>query len=106
MVSADRQDGEHLWENWLAWTKVRRREDEVRARAEDTLDFLGLGHLAGERAGNLSGGQKKLLELGRTMMTEARLVLLDEPARSEEHTSELQSLMRTSYAVFCLKKKN
>src|SRR3546814_205391 len=86
MVSADRQDGEHLWENWLAWTKVRRREDEVRARAEDTLDFLGLRHLAGERAGNLSGGQKKLLELGRTMMTEARLVLLDEPAAGVNRT--------------------
>src|SRR3546814_16673362 len=44
MVSADRQDGEHLWENWLAWTKVRRREDEVRARAEDTLE-IGRAHV-------------------------------------------------------------
>ena len=86
MVAADHQDGERLWENWLAWSKVRRREDEVRARAEDTLAFLGLTHLTSERAGNLSGGQKKLLELGRTMMTDARLVLLDEPAAGVNRT--------------------
>ncbi|MGF1595092.1 MAG: ABC transporter ATP-binding protein [Kiloniellaceae bacterium] len=86
MVSADAQDGERLWENWLAWGKVRRREEEVRQRAEDTLDFLGLTHLARERAGNLSGGQKKLLELGRTMMTEPKLVLLDEPAAGVNRT--------------------
>ena len=42
------------------------------------IDFLNLKHLANELAGNLSGGQKKLLELGRTMMVEAKLVLLDE----------------------------
>ena len=43
------------------------------------LDFLGLTHLREELAGNLSGGQKKLLELGRGMMTDSKLVLLDEP---------------------------
>ena len=86
MVASDRQDGEHLWSNWLAAGRVRRREKEVCARAEDTLDFLGLTHLARERAGNLSGGQKKLLELGRAMMTEARLVLLDEPAAGVNRT--------------------
>ena len=86
MVAADRQDGERLWENWLAWGKVRRREDAVRRRALDTLDFLGLRQLAGERAGNLSGGQKKLLELGRTMMADPKLVLLDEPAAGVNRT--------------------
>src|SRR3546814_8458763 len=86
MVAADGQDGERLWENWLAWGKVRRREDEVRQRAMDTLAFLGLTPLARERAGNLSGGQKKLLELGRTMMTDARLGLLDEPAAGVNRT--------------------
>ena len=48
-------------------------------RAEESLAFLGLSHVRDELAGNLSGGQKKLVELGRTMMTDARLVLLDEP---------------------------
>src|SRR3546814_18499590 len=86
MVAADGQDGERLGENWLAWGKVRRREDEVRQRAMATLAFLGLTPLARERAGNLSGGQKKLLELGRTMMTDARLVLLDEPAAGVNRT--------------------
>src|SRR5690606_31213879 len=44
----------------------------------DVLEFLTISHLADERAGNLSGGQKKLLELGRTMMVEAKVVFLDE----------------------------
>ncbi|MGD1880630.1 MAG: ABC transporter ATP-binding protein [Kiloniellaceae bacterium] len=86
MVAADHQDGERLWANWLAPARVRVREDAVRQRAKDTLDFLGLTHLTGERAGNLSGGQKKLLELGRTMMTDAKLVLLDEPAAGVNRT--------------------
>ena len=49
------------------------------AKADETLAFLGLTHLADALAGTLSGGQKKLVELGRTMMADARLVLLDEP---------------------------
>jgi branched-chain amino acid transport system ATP-binding protein len=44
----------------------------------EVIDFLNLGHVAQELAGNLSGGQKKLLELGRTMMVDAKVVLLDE----------------------------
>ncbi len=58
---------------------VRRREREMRAQANALLDFLGLAHMAGNRAGALSGGQQKLLELGRALMTEPRYVLLDEP---------------------------
>jgi branched-chain amino acid transport system ATP-binding protein len=57
---------------------VRAREEEVRARADDVIAFLEIGHVADELAGNLSGGQKKLLELGRTMMVDARIVFLDE----------------------------
>ena len=48
-------------------------------KAGETLEFLGLTNVTHELAGNLSGGQKKLLELGRTMMAEAKLILLDEP---------------------------
>lgn len=79
MVVPPAQPGERIFNNWFARGKVRAREVEVRQRAFDALEFLSISHLANERAGNLSGGQKKLLELGRTMMTEARLVLLDEP---------------------------
>ena len=78
-VAAPDQPGERIVLNWLAPGRVRAREAEVRAKADETLEFLGLAHLADELAGTLSGGQKKLLELGRTMMADARLVLLDEP---------------------------
>ena len=73
------QPGERLWPVWLAPRAVGRREREVRERAEQTLEFLTLWELRDELAMNLSGGQKKLLELGRAMMAEPRLVLLDEP---------------------------
>ena len=73
------QPGERLLSAWLQPGKVRRVEEENRLRADDVLDFLGLSQLADDPAGTLSGGQKKLLELGRAMMAEPRLVLLDEP---------------------------
>lgn len=79
MVVPPEQPGERLFANWISRGKVKRREREVRDRAEDALEFLSISHLGDEQAGNLSGGQKKLLELGRTMMTDAKLVLLDEP---------------------------
>jgi len=79
MVVPPNQPGEHIFNNWLAATGVKKRESEVREKALAALEFLSISHLADEQAGNLSGGQKKLLELGRTMMTDARLVLLDEP---------------------------
>ncbi|HLW04412.1 MAG TPA: ABC transporter ATP-binding protein [Azoarcus sp.] len=78
MMVPPNQPGEHLFTNWFAWRRVQRNEADVRALAMATLEFLELSHMAYERAGHLSGGQKKLLELGRTMMTGARLVLLDE----------------------------
>ncbi|MDO7573517.1 MAG: ATP-binding cassette domain-containing protein, partial [Oceanospirillaceae bacterium] len=57
---------------------VRAQEIKVRDKAMEVIDFLNLDHVAQELAGNLSGGQKKLLELGRTMMVDAKVVLLDE----------------------------
>ncbi|MFQ6027592.1 MAG: ATP-binding cassette domain-containing protein, partial [Dehalococcoidia bacterium] len=48
--------------------------------ALEVLDFLSLQHLANEYAGNLSTGQKKLLELARTLMAKPKMVLLDEPS--------------------------
>ncbi|MEL7468839.1 MAG: ABC transporter ATP-binding protein [Pseudomonadota bacterium] len=90
MVAAPEQAGESIFANWLAAAKVRAREAEVQDRARDTLEFLGLTHVAMELAGNLSGGQKKLLELGRTMMTDAKLVLLDEPGAGVNPTLMLK----------------
>ncbi len=72
------QAGEELANTWFRRAKVRAQEEKIRARAADVIGFLGLDEVAGERAGALSGGQKKLLELGRTMMAEPRIVFLDE----------------------------
>lgn len=79
MAAAPDQPGENIFLNWLQPGLVRAREGEVMERAEEALAFLGLVHVRDLPAGNLSGGQKKLVELGRTMMADARLVLLDEP---------------------------
>ena len=72
------QEGESLLNAWFRPAAVRAQEEAIRARADDVIDFLEIAHVADERAGNLSGGQKKLLELGRCMMTDARVVFLDE----------------------------
>ncbi len=86
MLVPPAQKGESLFQNWLSYGSVKKQEEEVRQKALETLKFLELTHLTNERAGNLSGGQKKLLELGRTMMTDAKLVLLDEPAAGVNRT--------------------
>ncbi|MBF0279524.1 MAG: ABC transporter ATP-binding protein [SAR324 cluster bacterium] len=79
MVVPPEQPGESIIKNWIARGAVMRREKEIQERAEESLEFLSISHLWNQEAGNLSGGQKKLLELGRTMMADAKLVLLDEP---------------------------
>ncbi len=72
------QSGETLWNAWFGRRRIAEEERALAAKADEVLDFLTVSHLADERAGNLSGGQKKLLELGRTMMVDARIVFLDE----------------------------
>jgi branched-chain amino acid transport system ATP-binding protein len=78
MMVPGAQAGESLWNTWFARGRIRRQEAELAERAHEVLKFLTIDHLAEEKAGNLSGGQKKLLELGRTMMVDARIVFLDE----------------------------
>lgn len=78
MMVPDSQSGERLLDAWLKPSKVRDEEDRVRAKADEVTEFLEISHVADELAGNLSGGQKKLLELGRTMMVDAKIVFLDE----------------------------
>ncbi len=72
------QSGERLPNAWLRPRKIRAEEAALRARADEVIEFLKLDAVADELAGNLSGGQKKLVELGRTMMAEPSVVLLDE----------------------------
>ena len=78
MMVPDHQSGENLMKLWLEPRRVAREEASISQRADEVIEFLNLEPVADELAGNLSGGQKKLLELGRTMMTDARIVLLDE----------------------------
>ncbi|MGO2242452.1 MAG: ABC transporter ATP-binding protein [Halomonas sp.] len=86
MMVPPKQAGEDLFSAWLRPATVRREEAEVRRRALEVIDFVGLHHVRNELAGNLSGGQKKLLELGRTMMSDAKIVLLDEIAAGVNRT--------------------
>ena len=72
------QSGERLMDAWLRPAKVREEEANLRRKANEVIDFLQISQVADELAGNLSGGQKKLLELGRTMMVDAKIVFLDE----------------------------
>ncbi|GBD13526.1 Lipopolysaccharide export system ATP-binding protein LptB [bacterium HR24] len=73
------QKGEVIWNVWLLPGQVARQEEELFDKAMAVLDFLDLAHLRDEYAANLSAGQKKLLELARTLMCDPELVLLDEP---------------------------
>ena len=78
MMVPPNQYGENLIYAWFRNNDVKKQEEEIRTKAIEVIKFLNLNHLTQELAGNLSGGQKKLLELGRTMMVESKLVLLDE----------------------------
>ncbi len=78
MMVPGNQSGERLWDAWFSPGAVREEEEAIRAKADEVIEFLEIGHVANELAGNLSGGQKKLLELGRTMMVDAKIVFLDE----------------------------
>lgn len=86
MLPAEGQSGERFWNCWFRPGLVRRQERDVYDRAMEVLDFIELTRLKDEYAGRLSGGQKKLLELGRALMVDPRIVLLDEPAAGVNRT--------------------
>ena len=107
MVPAE-QPGEDLINAWFRKGRVKAREEELRAKADRVLEFLTLTHLAEERAANLSGGQKKLLELGRTMMVDAKIVFLDEVGAGVNRTllgtiaGVIERLHKEEGYTFCL----
>lgn len=78
MMVPGQQSGESLWNACFRRGRIASEEKVISLRADQVMEFLTIEHLAGEKAGNLSGGQKKLLELGRTMMVDAKLVFVDE----------------------------
>lgn len=78
MVVPKGQSGERLWNTWFGRRRIADEERALRAKADEVLEFLTMDHLADQPAGRISGGQKKLLELGRTLMADPRIILLDE----------------------------
>ena len=108
MVVPGDQPGEELRHSWFNFAKVRAVEDKVRERAREVIEFLEIPHLENELAGNLSGGQKKLLELGRTMMVDAKIVFLDEVGAGVNRTllqtiaRSIQRLNQERGYTFCL----
>jgi len=107
MVPAN-QSGENLINNFLKPNLIKQEEKYVKDKAKEVVDFLNLGHLSNELAGNLSGGQKKLLELGRTMMVDAKLVLLDEVGAGVNRTllkdlgTAINKLNKEKGYTFCM----
>jgi branched-chain amino acid transport system ATP-binding protein len=78
MMVPGNQIGENILNTWMSRRKIKQQEKTNYEKASEVMKFLNLDHIENDRAGSLSGGQKKLLELGRTMMVDAKLVLLDE----------------------------
>jgi neutral amino acid transport system ATP-binding protein len=80
LLAAQQQTGEQFWQTWLQPSKIAHEERAARDRAMAILTSVGLGDKAADYAGGLSGGQRKLLEMARALMTQPKLILLDEPA--------------------------
>ena len=101
MMVPGSQSGENLINAWFKAKIVNEEEQKIKEKAFEVIEFLNLKHLSNELAGNLSGGQKKLLELGRTMMVDAKIVLLDEVAAGINRTL----LKEISNLIFRLNKE-
>jgi branched-chain amino acid transport system ATP-binding protein len=86
MLIPANQLGERIWNTWFRQNAVRRQEKALREKALKVLEFIELIHLKDEYAANLSGGQKRLLELGKTLMADPELILLDEPGAGVNRT--------------------
>ncbi|MEA5580588.1 ABC transporter ATP-binding protein [Nodularia harveyana UHCC-0300] len=80
LLAAQKQTGENFWQVQLQPHIVAQEEKEFKEQAMFLLESVGLAQKAQEYAGGLSGGQRKLLEMGRALMTNPKLILLDEPA--------------------------
>ena len=108
MMVPGNQSGEKLMNALLKPSLIAKEEKKIKDKAIEVAEFLNLGHLKNELAGNLSGGQKKLLELGRTMMVDAKLVLLDEVGAGVNRTllkdlgTAIEKLNKEKGYTFCM----
>ena len=108
MMVPGNQSGEKLMNTILKPSLVKKEEEIIKEKAKEVVDFLNLSQLSNELAGNLSGGQKKLLELGRTMMVDAKLVLLDEVGAGVNRTllkdlgTAIEKLNKEKGYTFCM----
>jgi branched-chain amino acid transport system ATP-binding protein len=108
MMVPGNQSGEKLTNALFNPKIVNQEEVKIKEKALEVIEFLNLKQLSKELAGNLSGGQKKLLELGRTMMVDAKLVLLDEVGAGVNRTllkdigSAILRLNKEKGYTFCM----
>lgn len=108
MVVPGDQPGEQLRHSWFNFGRVQEIEAKNLERALEVMEFLQIDHLKDELVGNLSGGQKKLLELGRTMMVDAKIVFLDEVGAGVNRTllntiaTSIKRLNEERDYTFCL----
>ena len=108
MMVPGNQSGEKLTNALFNPKIVNQEEVKIIEKALEVIEFLNLKQLSKELAGNLSGGQKKLLELGRTMMVDAKLVLLDEVGAGVNRTllkdigSAILRLNKEKGYTFCM----
>ena len=87
------QAGERFWAPWVMRGQIRSEETRLREKAGRVLEQVGLARMAAEPAWTLSGGQKKLLELGRALMADPTMLMLDEPGAGVNPT-QMKELTR------------
>lgn len=108
MLIPEGQPGEKAWNCWFRFDRVKEHERKVKERALEVLEFVELMEVKNEYAQNLSGGQKRLLELARSMMADPRMVLLDEPGAGinptlmKKLTEDIAKIKRETETTFFL----
>ena len=108
MVVPGNQSGENLLYSLVNRRRIQEEDEVIKQKANEVLEFLKIDHLRNELAGNLSGGQKKLLELARTMMVDAMIVFLDEVGAGVHKTllkdiaDSIERLNKEKGYTFCM----
>jgi ABC-type branched-subunit amino acid transport system ATPase component len=108
LLYGDEQPGERVWQALARARSAQRREHQLTHSAYDIACRLDLVRVLNDPASSLSGGQKKLLEIGRVLMAHPRLILLDEPvagvnpALAREIANHLRSLVELGLTILLI----